>query len=178
MVRSFLGRTIGHSKNYQQFFLLICLFCSSCTSITTNSQKQIRKNTFQKIYFAPYDNVWRAAQLSLKYPLSQNNMDHGILETEWIKGFDGFKPPHQKQKDVSGIKYKIILTLVKGGIEEKNAVRVNINKQIEKQKNFFAEAETVHTDGLEEEVIFYRIDRELNIEEALKKAFEKESANK
>ncbi len=155
--------------------LSFSLSLTACSTVTTNSQKQIRKNSFQKVYFASYDNVWRAAQLSLKYPLAQNNMDHGILETEWIKGFDGFKPPHQKLKDLSGVKYKITLTLVKGGIEEKGAVRVNINKQIEKNKNFFAESEPVQTDGLEEKVIFYRIERELLIEDALKKAFEKEA---
>lgn len=163
-------------RTWSSFLLSIfCITLSACSTVTTNSQKQIRKNSFQKVYFASYDNVWRAAQLSLKYPLAQNNMDHGILETEWIKGFDGFKPPHQKLKDLSGVKYKITLTLVKGGIEEKGAVRVNINKQIEKNKNFFAESEQVQTDGLEEKVIFYRIERELLIEDALKKAFEKEA---
>lgn len=123
-----------------------------------------------KVFYASYDNVWRAAQLALKYPVAVNNMDNGLLETDFIKADDGFIPPSDSKIPSSGIRYKITMILVKGKVDGRESVRVTINKLIEKKRDFFADAETLPTDGLEEMVLFYRMERELTIDEALKKA--------
>jgi hypothetical protein len=62
------------------------------------------------------------------------------------------------------------MILAKGKVEGREGIRVTINKNIEKKRDFFSEAEVLPTDGLEEKVIFYRMERELIIDEALKKA--------
>lgn len=123
-----------------------------------------------KIFYASYDNVWRAAQLALKYPVSVNNMDNGILETDYIKADDGFMSPDDPKQLSSGIRYKITMILARGKVEGRESVRVTINKAIEKKRDFFADPESLPTDGLEEKVIFYRMERELTIDEALKRA--------
>jgi hypothetical protein len=151
--------------------LLICLLLTSCASSTSVSKaKNTSKPIYQKIFYFPYDNVWRAAQLALKYPIAVNNMDHGVLETDFIKADDGFTPPGLEQPPSSGIRYKISLILAKGKVEGREGIRVTINKQVEKKRDFFSEAESLPTDGLEEKILFYRIERELIIDEALKKA--------
>lgn len=151
--------------------LLICLFLASCASPAPVSKtKNTSKPIYQKIFYFPYDNVWRAAQLALKYPIAVNNMDHGVLETDFIKADDGFTPPGIEQMPSSGIRYKISLILAKGKVEGREGIRVTINKQVEKKRDFFSEAESLPTDGLEEKILFYRIERELIIDEALKKA--------
>ena len=145
---------------------------SACTSdqVQTHSDKVVQKYSYQRIFFYPYDSVWRAAQLSLKYPISVNNMDNGILETDWVRGIDGFIAPHIEADPSPGVRYKIQLSLVKGKVDHHDSVRVTIIKRIEKQRDFFSEPEILETDGFEEKVLFYRMERELVIEEALRKA--------
>lgn len=124
----------------------------------------------QKVYFSSYDNVWRAAHASIKYPISQENQDTGIIETEYIKGVDGWLPPGATKPPSTGIRYKLTLTFAKGTTEGRESTRVNIDKKIEILRDFFSDPEPIQSDGLEEKIIFYRIERELIIMEALKKA--------
>ncbi len=136
----------------------------------SSSQIKDSKFSFQKVFNYSYDNVWRAAQLSLKYPIAVNNMDHGVLETDFVKGDDGFIAPVEERVPSSGVRYKIAMTLSKGKVEGRESVRVTINKYIEKKRDFFSDAEVLQSDGLEEKVIFYRMERELVIDDALRRA--------
>ena len=124
----------------------------------------------QKVFFASYDNVWRAAHNVLKYPIAQENEDTGIVETEYIKGLDGWLAPGEQRPPSSGIRYKLILTFAKGKTEGRESTRVTVDKKMEILRDFFSEPEYIETDGLEERIIFYRIERELVINEALKRA--------
>jgi hypothetical protein len=160
-----------------KFFLSAILFGSLIGCQTGRDQKRIDRvvdsNLTQKIFLYPFDSVWRASQLTLKYPISVNNMDSGVLETEWIQALDGFQSPTEIKPPSSGVRYKVTLTLTRGKAQGKESVRVNVFKKIERKRDFFSEPEPLSSDGLEEQVVFYRIERELIIEEALKKAQEK-----
>lgn len=124
----------------------------------------------QKVFFASYDNVWRAAHAVLKYPIAQENQDTGIIETEYIKGVDGWIPPNEQRPPSSGIRYKLTLIFAKGKTEGRESTRVTIEKRMEILRDFFSEPETLQTDGLEEKILFYRIERELIVNDALKRA--------
>lgn len=128
--------------------------------------EQINK---QKIFFAPYDAVWRAAHAVIKYPIAQENQDTGIIETEYIKGLDGWLPPSEQRPPSSGIRYKLALIFAKGTTDGRESTRMTIDKKMEILRDFFSEPETMESDGLEEKIIFYRIERELIINETLKK---------
>lgn len=123
----------------------------------------------QKVYFANYDQVWRAAHAALKYPIAQENQDTGIIETEYIKGMDGWLPPNEQRPPSSGIRYKLVLTFAKGRTEGRESTRVTIDKKMEILRDFFSEPEPIESDGLEEKILFYRIEREIIINEALKR---------
>lgn len=97
-------------------------------------------------------------------------MDTGIIETEWIKADEGFQSPIHEEAPSAGIRYKIAMSFVKGKFENKNSVKVKITKKIERHRDFFSEPEVINTDGLEEKVLFYRMEREILIEEGLKKS--------
>lgn len=131
---------------------------------------ELNKVSYHKVFNYSYEAVWRAAQLTLKYPIAVNNIDNGVLETEWIRSSDGFIAPGATKEPSAGSKYKITLNMVKGKLENKPSVRVTITKKIESQKDFFSDVEQKGSDGLEEKVIFYRIEREILIDEGLKKA--------
>lgn len=150
----------------------ITISCANQPALTEKKASEIalKKTTNQKVYAFSYDSVWRATQLALKYPIAINNMDHGVLETEWIKALDGFVAPGNAREPSSGIRYKIAMTLVKGKLDGRESVRVTIDKKMERQRDFFSEPEQISSDGLEEKIIFYRIEREILIDEGLKKA--------
>lgn len=161
-----------------KFLVFVPTACALITGCATSAERKDRstperfaqKSPNQRVFAFPYESVWRATQLALKYPIAVNNMDNGLLETDWIKAADGFISPTATKEPSAGIRYKLSLALTKGKLDGRESVRITIIKKIEKQRDFFSAAETLSTDGLEEKVLFYRIERELLVEEGLKKA--------
>ncbi len=151
--------------------LLATSFLLSCSLFDKrpSAHTQMAQITKQKVFFASYDSVWRAAHSVIKYPIAAENQDTGIIETEFIKGLDGWIAPDQEKAPSTGIRYKLILTFAKGTAEGRESTRVTIDKKIQILRDFFSEPELVDSDGLEEKIIFYRIERELVISEALKR---------
>lgn len=150
--------------------LAICFIGCATPKSSPRSDKLVQKKTNQKIFFYPYEAVWRATQLAQRYPIAVNNMDNGVLETEWVRGPDGFVAAPEIKQPSQGVRYKLIFNLVKGKISGKESVRLSIIKRIEKLRDFFSDPEDLESDGMEEKVLFYRIERELLIEEGLKKS--------
>ena len=145
---------------------------TGCTLVepAPEARSNLKPSTLQRIYFAPFDRVWRASHAVLKYPIANENPDAGHIETEFVKGLDGFLPPEKTKPPSAGMRYKLVLNFAKGRTDGRESTRLTIEKKIEVLRDFFSEPESVYTDGLEEKVLFYRIERELVIFEALKKA--------
>lgn len=144
--------------------------CSLFDRAPDAGEQLAARATRQRIFFASYDEVWRSIHTALKYTIATENPDTGVIETEYIKGVDGWVPPGQKRSTSAGARYKIFIILAKGRTEGRESTRVTIEKRGEILKDFFSEPTPVASDGLEEAVLFYRIERELIIAEALKRA--------
>jgi|GEM_PF-1571852 len=127
------------------------------------------KGGFSKSYRQTYEAVWRSAQISLKYPIAVNNVENGTLETEWIKADDGFQPP-QTTISTTGVRYKIIVNMTRGLLSGKPVTKVNVRKNVEQRTNFFAEEKPLVSDTLEEKILLYRIEREIVVDEAIKRS--------
>lgn len=154
------------------FLFIATVFLSGCAIFdkpAPRAEEVLRKNENSKIYFYPYDKVWKAAQLVVKYPLVVSNMDTGVIETDIIKGADGFVPPQSKGNS-SGLRYIIRLQLIKGKTLKKDSVKVVITKQVQLVRDFFAAPENIESDGIEERVLFYRIEREIAIQDGIDKS--------
>lgn len=151
-------------------FLIPVTGCSLFDRGPDHGERLIKRASRQRIYFAPLDQVWRAAHTALKYTIATENPDTGIIETEFIKGVDGWQAPDVKQDPSAGLRYKITIIMAKGKTDGRDSTRVTIDKRIEKLHDFFSDAEADESDGLEESVLFYRIERELLISDALKRA--------
>ncbi|MCX7675703.1 MAG: hypothetical protein N2Z70_07735 [Bdellovibrionaceae bacterium] len=134
----------------------------------SRAEKSLKQNTYQRIFVAPYDKVWRACTLSLPYPLAMSNSEEGLLETEWMDSVDGFQPFHRKDKDLE-TQFRIRVLMAQGKSQGKPSVRVTIVKEVRYRPNFFNSSRPAVSDGIEEEVIFYRMARELAIEKAIQK---------
>lgn len=146
-----------------------------CATKSEKPEDVVKKQTMQKVFLSPYDEVWRAAHTVLKYPIVNENQDTGIIETDFIKAQDGFTAPDQPPPS-SGLRYKIVMIFAKGRSQGQESVRVTIDKKLEKLRDFFSDAEVLNSDGLEEKVLFYRIERELLISKGLRKAADDQSA--
>jgi hypothetical protein len=124
----------------------------------------------QRVFSNTYDEVWRATAIAMsRYPLSTNNMNIGSIETEEIKGSEIWRPPYLERPLSNGLRYKLFAKVTKGRqTKKKHLVRVTILKDTKLYRDFFSEPEAKTSDGVEEMVILYRIQRELEIDELKK----------
>ncbi len=154
-------------KNILSIFA-ISIFIFGCAESEKRPAAQVASK--QRVLFATFEEAWRATHASLKYSIANENPDSGFIETEYIKSVDGWSPPEKKEKSNSGQRYKLVFIFARGKTEGRESTRVTIEKKIEVLKDFFSEAESKESDGMEEMVLFYRIEREILINAALKKA--------
>lgn len=148
------------------WFLAVGLFSGCVSSPSSSVVKSYSPK--ERVYFRPYDEVWRATQLAFShYPIKMNNMDLGIIETDFVKGDQIWSPPHKREKNYTGLKYTITARIIAGKSKKRKGTKVSIFKKVEKQRDFFAKVEKLPSDGLEEMSLLYRIGRELKIERAL-----------
>lgn len=158
----------------QQIFRLFLFFvlsgCGLFEPRPESVDKIIEKASRQKIFFASYDLVWKAAHSAIKYTIANENQDYGVIETDFIKAVDGWLPPDQTKPPFKSARYKLTLSFAKGTTNGRNSTRVTIEKKIEIFRDFISETQVMQSDGLEEQSIFYRIEREIVIAQALKKA--------
>lgn len=154
---------------------IISLFsgCGSQVLQPETPEAIIERSSQQRIFYAPYDEVWKAAHAVIKYTIAAENQDFGVIETDYIKAVDGWIPPFRVRPQYPSSRYKLVLSFARGKKSEaQETVRVTIEKKIEVFKDFISEVKNVSSDGFEEKMIFYRIERELVIAKALRKASE------
>jgi hypothetical protein len=155
-------------------FIASLWFATGCAVFEEKAGPKPVLGPQEKIFYAEFDDVWRATQLALQsptsYPLRVNNMDTGILETELIKGSMTWTAPHVTEPPSGGLAYRLVVRVIKGNVGVRHAHKVIVLKDGQMQRDFFSDPEPIPSDGLEEKVILYRIDRELQIDRALKRA--------
>ena len=157
------------------FIFLNVLAVSSCQLVETQAESPeeiLDRVSQQKVFFATYDEVWRAAHAAIKYTIASENQDFGVIETDFVKAVDGWLPPFLTKPINPGSRYKLTFNFAKGNTQGKESVRVTIDKRIEVFRSVISDIEVVPSDGFEENVLFYRIEREIVIQSALKKAAE------
>lgn len=155
--------------------IVIGLLVSGCGSQVLQPETPeaiIERSSQQRVFYAAYDEVWKAAHSVIKYTIAAENQDFGVIETDYIKAVDGWLPPFRTRPQFPSSRYKLVLSFARGKKTEADSVRVTIEKKIEVFKDFISEVKTVGSDGFEEKVIFYRIERELIIAKAIRKASE------
>lgn len=152
--------------------IVLVALIAGCTTMSDDPERIEIKDPGpkSKTFTSPFLNVWKSSLIVIgKYPLKSYDEDTGIIETDFIKGEEAWVAPHKKKGVSGGYRYKVNLRVIRGKGESKNTTKVIVFKQIENQKDFFADADKIQTDGLEEKAILYRIERELALEEALSK---------
>jgi hypothetical protein len=158
--------------------VLLSLFFLGCASVrgkklATDPSSPLAKIVISpsgapsQVYFATYETVWRSMKLAVRYPIAMDNMDEGILVTDWIREVDGYRPPHETSGGRPGVRYRLQLQAIRGRVGGRASVKVTIDKQIQRVADFFSTPTPLPSDKIEEKVLLYRIGRELAIEEGL-----------
>lgn len=159
--------------------LILILSCIGCAAFEGTSGPKPAGLPQEKIFTGSFDDVWRAVQLALQgptsYPLRINNMDTGVIETELVKGSAVWLSPNMEQSAGGGFSYRLVLRVVKGNLSGQKAYKVTVQKQAQMQRDFFADPEQIPSDGLEEKVILYRVEREMAVDRALKRLNKKQN---
>lgn len=152
--------------------IVILIFTASCTH--SGMKRETRLGAYSQAIVGQYDKVWRATQKALiNYPIRLNNIDTGLIETDVIRGLNVWTPPHDPNDKEPGLRYFMKISLIRGDVRGKESVEVSIEKVKTIEKNFFAKEERLPSDGLEEAALLYRIERELQLERSLDKAFQR-----
>lgn len=135
----------------------LLIFLSACS----HTSKVSRSAEFH----SPKEQTWEALIYVLKsYPTKIIDRDKGYIETEELIGNNYWKAPHQKQLNTSGSRAVIKAQLT----YKKPYSRVDIQKIIYMQSDFFSAAQEIPSDTLEEQKILYRVKRELYIKSEIK----------
>ncbi len=158
---------------YKLVVASLILVSSACSLLETKKMPEVPQR--EKVFFAPYEDVERAVkQAMIRYPAKVDNPDAGIFETDWVKDDLRFRPAQMRDDFSDGLQYRLLVRMVKGKAK-KPGVKVTVRKEIVLNRDFFANPEPQASDGIEEDVILYRVARELSVEKALKRFQEKQN---
>lgn len=148
-----------------------------CATASDQLSKKLKVGEpVSRVYFAKYEDVEAAIkQAMIRYPQRVDNTEAGIFETDYLKGEARFKSPVSDEQFSPGYRYRLLLRLVRGKNDDKPAVKVLVTKQIELANDFFSEPAAKMSDGQEENVILYRISREILLARAMTKATDRET---
>lgn len=152
---------------------ILILLLSSCSLVEKKIESPdeiLSRVSHQKIFYATYEEVWKAAHASIKYTIASENQDFGVIETDFVKAIDGWLPPFMSKPENPGSRYKLVLNFARGNTNGKESVRVTIDKRIEVFRSVISDVDTVGSDGLEEKLLFYRMEREIVISQVLKRS--------
>ena len=151
-------------KNIQTFWslqktgLIVVFFLFSCVH---TPQTQVEKD-----FSAPYEDTWKALVSIMKpYPIKVMNIEKGYIETKALKGSQYWRPPHKLNSDSSGLSavLKVYVTY------QKPHTKVSIQKVNYSKKDFFSPPQKISSSQLEEQMLLYRLKRELYIQSRLNK---------
>jgi hypothetical protein len=164
----------------RSIFSFVLLFSIGGCALFDKDDKEVVVNLpkppYQRIYDAEFERVWRAVQVTLaNYPIAINNMDAGILETEYVRSDKGWLSPEAPPIPPGGRKYKINIQVARGMSEDSNrqVIRVRVTKELVTQRDYFSDTSPLESDGLEEQSLLYRIERELEVDKGLDKAYKR-----
>ena len=110
--------------------------------------------------------VWRATLIAMSfYPLETTNYDQGLIKTKSLTEGDSWKPVYRPTDS------EHIYTIDVNVFDYGRGTRVSIDKKLKKKANFDRNEVALKTQGVEEDLLLYRIKRELLIDRLIKKYF-------
>lgn len=157
------------------FFFIVCSIGPFLVGCSSNPSVE-EAHTYEHEFDAGFEETWRAVQQAIiSYPLKVNNMELGQVQTTAIRGNSQFHPPHEPKAKGGGHRYYLTINVIK---LNPHLTRVTILKDVAVYRDFVSKPEAKASDGYEENMILYRIGREIDIEKILLRESKKREKKK
>jgi hypothetical protein len=119
---------------------------------------------YQVDFDASKESMWRASLIALsKYPLDVTNFDEGLIKTSTLTEGDYWRPLFRD------LNREYLYTLEVQVFESSTGTRVVVEKNLKRKSGFNRNEQALETLGVEEDMILYRVQRELNIDRYIKR---------
>ncbi len=172
--------------NRRYFFhkwLTATLLISSVILPSCSSYEQFRYITEEfeipnKVFKSDYNQTWLATlQVMKKYNLELTNQEAGIIKTRWIDNTleVNFADSFGSSDSVKAAKFKLIINIVKGFRSSREVSKVTVFRRQMIEQDFLQGWKVIPSDAILEKTIIYRIERNLQIAEKLKKIEDQKS---
>ncbi len=155
-------------------FLMFTQF--SCASY---EQFQYMTEEFEipsEVFNSDYTQTWQAVlQVMRSYNLSMTNQEAGVIKTRWTDNTLelNFADAFGSSDSVRAAKFMLIVNVVKGFRGDREVCKVTVFKRQMVEQDFLQGYKIIPTDGILEKSLLYRIGRNIQIENQLKKIEEK-----
>lgn len=156
------------------FIFSLLAVCASCTYYP---EKESAKNyktdePFTKTFYGNYTDVWTAVGKAMgNYRTTVMDREAGYIESVEKPFDDGWISPNVTNIPPSGRRYKLIVRILRGENRGRKAVSVSVKKVIKNRVDFFSQDKEEASDGLEEQSILYRVEREYKIAKGIDKYY-------
>jgi hypothetical protein len=153
------------SQNRGVWVLGFLLFISGCASAPRSEPFHTR------LYAGTYDEVWLATLKALnEYPLKISNKDTGKIQSETVNGpyndllFSPVEPIDLPERFRYSMKFNFAKLTTD---DDRPLTRVRIIKALERFQDFYTGWTASGSDGLEEQILLYRIEHILQMDQML-----------
>jgi hypothetical protein len=110
--------------------------------------------------------TWRAVLIALSnYPLEVTNFEQGLIKTKVLTEGEIWKPHFRSANP----EYTYVMSI--NVFDSSDGTRVSIDKDLKRRAGFNRNEETLKTEKVEEDLLLYRVKRELLIDKLIKKYF-------
>lgn len=125
-----------------------------------------------QVYNSDYNKTWQAViQIMRRYDLAIQNQQSGVIRTRWIDNTLelNFADSFGSNDAVRAARFKLVINVVKGFRGDREVSRVSVYRRQMVEKDFLQGWQVVPSDGIQEQIILYRIGRLLEIEERIER---------
>ncbi|MBT3982976.1 MAG: outer membrane protein assembly factor BamC [Bacteriovoracaceae bacterium] len=165
----YVHRTCGAAKIiHVTLFVLILSACSSYENFKYITQDF---EIPSKVFKSDFNQTWQAVlQVMRKYDIEKQNQEAGVIKTRWIDNTRelNFADSFGSADKIKAAKFKLVINVVKGHRFSREVAKVTIYKRQLIEQDFLQGWKEIRTDGTQEKVFLYRLDRIITMDNQLK----------
>lgn len=175
-LRPLLPASFGAILPKMALLTLLIGLHSSCSSYQQFQYMAEEYEIPSQVFDADYTQAWQAVlQVMRTYNLSLQNQEAGVIKTRWTDNTleVNFSDSFGSGDSVRAAKFMLIVNVVKGFRGTREVCRVTVFKRQMVEQDFLQGYKVIPSDGILEKTILYRVGRNIQIENQLKKIEEK-----
>ena len=150
---------------------ILLSFFTSCSSYENfkaiTQDLEIPSQNFQ----SDYNQTWQAIlQVMRKYDIEKQNQESGMIKTRWIDNTRelNFADSFGADDSVKSAKFRVTINLVKSSSYGREITKVSVYKRQLVEQDFLQGWKETRTDGIQEKILLYRIERSIALDNAVK----------